>query len=41
MVVCIVQCEFPSHFSALSGSFNLFTDLVDNCICDARLLAYV
>ena len=27
--------------SALSGSFNLFTDLVDNCICDARLLAHV
>ena len=45
MVVCFVQREFLICFpfvysNLLSGSF-FFIDLVDNCICDARLLAHV
>ena len=44
MVVCLVQCEFASYFAyfhLLSGFIFIFIDLVDDCICDARLLAYV
>jgi hypothetical protein len=42
VVVCSVQCELlPICLFPLINRSLFFIDLVDDCICDARLLAHV
>ena len=43
MVVCFVQCELLPIclFPLIKRSFFIYLDLVDNCICDAWLLARI